>query len=197
MNTLKHKLFKNTCFLLLLVGSMLVLSCKNDIEEVRQITHDTKFPSLKIIDLHTAITDSGMLRMIVDAKVMQKFDLGEKEDAYDEYPEGIHVEFYQDGELSSRIKAKYAIYYPHKDLWEARRNVVAENLQKEEKLETELLFWDVKDERIYSDQFVRFTTESDSYYGTGFESDQSFENVEILDLQGDFSIKDDETTETK
>ncbi len=178
------------CFPLFLVGSIL-LSCQNDIDEIKEVTFDENFPALKVERLHTAITDSGKLRVVMDADIMQRFEKAD-EDPYDEYPEGIHVRFIENGALVSEIQSKYAIYYPRKELWEAKGDVVAENIAEQEKLNTEHLFWDMRKEQIYSDKFVRITTREDTYYGTGFESDQNFNSWVIRKPKGDFLINEDE-----
>lgn len=175
---------------------MLLYSCQNDIEEVKQITFNTELPSLKVIDLHTAITDSGQLKVVMDANIMQRFENGDDE-PYDEYPEGIHVQFMEDGELVSEIKSEYALYYPEKELWEAKRNVVAENIVEHEKLNTEHLLWDMKKEIIYSEKFVRITTQDETFYGTGFESDQDFDSWVIRNPVGEVLFVEDENTETE
>ena len=184
-----------SCFLLLFAGSMLLYSCKNDIEEVKQITFNTELPALKVLGLHTAITDSGELKIIMDANIMQRFEKGD-EDPYDEYPEGIHVQFMENGDVVSEIRSEYAVYYPEKDLWEAKRNVVAENIVEKEKLNTEHLLWDIKKELIYSEKFVRITTQDEVFFGTGFESDQDFDSWVIRNPVGEVSIIEDEDTET-
>lgn len=172
---------------------MILFSCKNDLQEVKQITFDSELPALKVIDMHTEITDSGKVRIIMDANIMQRFE--NEEEVYDEYPEGIFVQFMENGEVVSRIKSEYAVYYVEDELWEAKRNVIAENLVKEEKLNTEYLNWDMKKEMIYSDKFVRITTQDEVFFGTGFESDQDFNSWVIHDPVGEVNFKDEEYAE--
>jgi LPS export ABC transporter protein LptC len=179
------------CFPIIIAGSMLLfISCKNDIKEVKQVTFDSKFPALKIVDMHTAITDSGRLKVVIDATIMQRFDLDK--DAYDEYPEGIHVQMLENGKMVSEITSEYAIYHTEKELWEAKRNVIAENVVKHEKLNTEHLLWNMKEGKIYSDKFVRITTQDEVFFGTGFESNQDFTSLVITDPTGSFSIEENE-----
>lgn len=162
-------------------------------QEIKQITFESELPSLKVIDMHTEITDSGYVRIMMDANIMQRFE-GEEE-TWDEYPEGIYVEFMQNGEVVSRIQSEYAIFHVEAELWEAKRNVIAENLVKDEKLNTEHLNWDMKKERIYSDKFVRITTQDEVFFGTGFESDQDFNSWVIKNPVGEVTIKDEDYAE--
>lgn len=49
----------------------------------------------------------------------------------------------------------------------------------------------MKAERIYSDKFVRITTEDEILYGEGFESNQEFTNWKIIKPTGSIKIKDE------
>ena len=61
-------------------------------------------------------------------------------------------------------------------LWELRDDVVVIN-DKGEKLETELLYWDMKKEIVYSDRYSRLTADENIIEGNnGFKSDQSLRN---------------------
>jgi LPS export ABC transporter protein LptC len=181
------------CFIIIAGGVLLFFACENDISEVKQITYETELPTIKINDLHTMMTDSGQKRVVLDAPVMQSFK-PEEQDAspYDEYPEGLTVKFYNQDTVESVIKAEYGIYYAKQQLWEAKRNVVGKNLVKDEQINTEKLFWDTKNERIYTDKFVRITTKEEIFIGTGFESNQDFSSWTINNPKGSFVINENE-----
>jgi LPS export ABC transporter protein LptC len=186
-------LFNKLYFPFILGSIVLFLSCKNDIEAVKQVTFDTDLPSLKVIDMHTTITDSGSVKIIMDAKIMQRFE--NETETWDEYPEGLHVQFFQDGKVTAQINSEYGIYYADEDLWEVKRNVIAENLVKKETINTERLLWDIKKELIYSDKFVRITTDDEVFFGTGFESNQDFTSWVIHNPVGEVAIKEETENE--
>jgi LPS export ABC transporter protein LptC len=188
-NIHKHK----ACFIIIVGSVLLFFACENDISEVKQITYETQLPTIKINDVHTMITDSGNIRVVLDAPVMQSFK-PEKQDAspYDEYPEGLTVKFYNEDTIESVIKAEYGIYYAKQQLWEAKRNVVGKNLIKEEQINTEQLYWNVKNEKIYTNKFVRITTKEEIFIGTGFESNQDFSSWTINNPKGSFVINENE-----
>ncbi len=177
-----------------MMGSVLLFfACKNDIREVKRITYETELPVLKINDLHTVITDSGQIRVVLDAPVMQSFKPEDQDaSAYDEYPEGLTVKFFNNDTIESEINAEYGIYYAKQQLWKAKRNVVGKNFVKQEQINTEQLFWDTKNERIYTDKFVRITTKEEVFIGTGFESNQDFSNWTINNPKGSFVINENE-----
>jgi hypothetical protein len=111
---------------------------------------------------------------------------------YDEYSKGLYIEFYNDFyEVEATLKCNYARYLIDKDLWEAKFDVDVSNLSTGEKLNTELLYWDMKKELIYSDKFVRITRPDEILFGEGFESTQDFLEWKILKPAGSKNIKDE------
>jgi LPS export ABC transporter protein LptC len=105
----------------------------------------------------------------------------------------MRVVFYDSLERpSSEIKANYAIYYEKKQLWEARNQVVAENLVNHDKLETEQMFWDQKEEKIYSEKFTRLTNSDGISYGEGgFESRQDMSKWRLKGSSGTLNVNND------
>ncbi|MFO7879929.1 MAG: LPS export ABC transporter periplasmic protein LptC [Bacteroidota bacterium] len=188
---------RKSCFPVIILGSMfLFLACQNDINEVKQLTHKSDLPEIKVNHMHTVLTDSGRVRVTMEAPVMQRFSPEDEDEGdFDEYPEGFTVRFMNNDTVESRITAEYGIYYAESELWEAKRNVQAQNYVKQEKLNTEHLMWDMKKELIYTDKFVRITTDEEVFIGTGFESDQDFTSWTIKKPKGSFVIKDEEQQE--
>ena len=81
------------------------------------------------------------------------------ESPYSEFRSGIKVVFY-DGKKdpAGSVTAKYAKYTKTSNLWELRDSVVVIN-EGNDKLETEVLYWDQEKDLIYSDRFVKITNE--------------------------------------
>jgi len=72
---------------------------------------------------------------------------------------------------------------------EARNNVVVENTSGD-KLETEHLIWDQKEDRIFSDVFTRITSPDRVIFGDGFESNQDFSKYRIRKVRGIIDLKE-------
>ena len=164
-------------------GASMFISCsKNDISVVNNLTRTDSLPTQIVNNLTTIYTDSSVVQVIVHAPLVKHFS--ENEEPLMEFPEGIEVEFFNRlGKVESTLQANYAIYFEKKDLWEARDSVVAMNIQKE-RLDAELLYWDINTERIYSDKSVKITSQDEIIYGVGFESDQAFNNWQINHVKG-------------
>jgi LPS export ABC transporter protein LptC len=167
-----------------LLGTMMLFSCqKNDIEVVNNLTRADSLPVQSIHNLETTYTDSARKKMQVFAPLVKRYR-NEEDKGQIIFPEGIRVFFYDSNEeVESWLSSKHAIYYEKERLWEASDSVVTQN-SKGEILNTELLFWDETEERIYSPSFVQITTKDEVIYGDGFESDQSFTYWNITKVKG-------------
>ncbi len=73
----------------------------------------------------------------------------------------------------------------------ARKDVVMIN-NKNEKINTEVLVWDRRKAQIYSNEFVKITTEDKIILGEGFISDERFDNWKIIKPRGDIYINNPE-----
>jgi LPS export ABC transporter protein LptC len=178
---------------MILMGSMVFCSCKNDIETINALTNEIKLPDQSGFNIEISYTDSGRLQGKIYAPEVNKFDRAEE--PYIEFPKGMKVVFYDSLERpTSYIRANYAIYYEKKQLWEARNQVVAENQIKGEKLETEQMFWDQQAERIYSEKFTRLTNSDGISYGEGgFESRQDMSKWRLKGSSGTLNVSQDNT----
>jgi lipopolysaccharide assembly outer membrane protein LptD (OstA) len=63
---------------------------------------------------------------------------------------------------------------------------------KGEQLNAEELIWDQNKKKIYSDKFVKVTTEDEIMFGNGFESNEDFSEYKVKKLTGQLKIDKDE-----
>jgi LPS export ABC transporter protein LptC len=161
---------------------VMLCSCKNDIDVINALTEVSNLPSQSIKNIETVYTDSGKIQIRFRASELQRFS--NLEEPYIEFPMGIEVIFYDKNQKpESQLTAKYAIYYEAEDLWEARDSIIAIN-NIGEILSTELLFWDEKKELIYTNKFVKITTEDEMIWGEGLEANQEFTDWKIKKPKG-------------
>ncbi|MDR2927090.1 MAG: LPS export ABC transporter periplasmic protein LptC [Cytophagaceae bacterium] len=185
----KYTILKTGSTLLLLVFAFLLVNCTpNKPEEIQAITNREELPAISFKELDAVATDSGKLRNRLIASELHQYDM--REDPIIDFPRGLHFFSYNNnGEIESQIKSNTAVYYQKKELWELRNSVEAVNA-KGDVLNTELLFWDTKKKRIYSDQYVKMTTADDIYTGYGFESDESMEVYTIKKFSGTIEVEE-------
>ncbi|MFW6351769.1 MAG: LPS export ABC transporter periplasmic protein LptC [Bacteroidota bacterium] len=188
-NKKNHYTTAGSIFLLLAV-IVFTWSCQsNTHEEIKAVVDEENFPSLSVLDLETAITDSGKVAYQFITPEMNQYDNLQK--PYTEFPEGLHLIIFNDQqEIDAQIKSRYAIYHESKELWELQDNVEAVNFNNEV-INTEQMFWDSRNKTIYSDEFVKITTDQEILTGYGFEADERLEDYTIKRISGILSVEEE------
>ena len=93
--------------------------------------------------------------------------------------------------IEATIVADTAYYYDQQELWELRGNVHIEN-EQDEQFDTQLLYWNQKTKKVYSDLYIRIRQQKRIITGIGFTSNQEFTNYTIKQTQGIFPISEDD-----
>ena len=194
---MKKQIFKylKAATILWIVAAFLFPSCTNNEEKIKEVTHQDSSVSVeKAENVEFSYTDSGRLKVIIKAPKTARYHLKEK--PYTEMIEGVDAQFFDKNlEVESTLKSKYAKSFDKDKLVEVRNDVVVTNV-KNEKLETEVLFWDQKKERIYTDKFVTITTAKQIITGTGLNANQNFTKWTLLKPSGNFIIENDKQVDT-
>jgi len=177
-------------FLLFLV--VLLGGCENDIERINMLTDESESATIQGTNIKVIYSDSAKVKIQVLAPVYKQYPTAER--PYMEFEEGLEVFFYDDSaKIESEIKADYTIYYIEEQLWHATGNVVAQNFENGDALHTEELFWDEKEELIYSDSYTRVISEENTLYGKkGFRSHQNLSNWQLIGSSGTINVQDEE-----
>ncbi len=125
-------------------------------------------------DMFLVQTENGSLQSRVEAARMAKYQTDSLD--YDLFPAGIAVYAYTDaGLLETEITAAEAKHLQYKDgreIWEAYGNVIIKNLINREVMETDTIYWNRKDELLYTDCYVELYSPKGFMQGYGMESDQ-------------------------
>lgn len=141
-------------------------------------------PFYEVEDSEVLYSDSAIVRLMVRANKMQEFKSGDQQ-----YPDGIYVEFYsKDSEITSKLEADQAYYSKETDEYRAVGNVKLESLVKKQKLTTEELFWNRKEQQVYTDKFVIIETQEDVLHGEGLTAAQDFSSYRILKPTGEMGL---------
>ena len=86
-------------------------------------------------------------------------------------------------------------YKDGRESWEAFGNVVVQNIIKQEVMETDTLYWDRKNEEIYTDCYVKLHSPQGFMQGYGMRSDQRARNSIILNPFDNFAFIVQDSTE--
>ena len=154
--------------------AFVVYSCKEKLGEAEQLDlEDT--PTQVVNDMFVVQTENGNMKMRAEAPRMEKYSKGDTLD-YELFPEGFFVYGYDEqGRLETEIvadNARHMKYDDKRETWEAFGNVVVKNLINQEVMETDTLYWDQENEKIYTHCYVRMYSPDGFMQGYGMESDQ-------------------------
>ena len=147
-------------------------------------------PDVSARNIDFTFSDSAMVQVRLTGPVMHAY---EGEDPYMVFPEGFMVEFYDSVmNVTTTITGLYGIHYREKKFMEARQNVVVTNYETGERLDTEELIWDMNKKIIYSNKFVKITSEDGVIFGDGLEAEQDFSKRKIINPSGEIEVQEDE-----
>ena len=145
-------------------------------------------PTMQSLGVTTLISDSGITRYKIITEEWNIFD--KKNPPHWAFEKGIYLEKFDTLlRIDANILADTAYYYEKKKLWELRGNVKILS-QQGDKFETQQLFWDERNKKIYSDQYIRIERPEKAIAGYGFESNQELTEYEIKNTEGVFTIED-------
>ena len=169
--------------IIVLLGAIMLLSCKNDVNAVYAIPLENDSPEMMATGMTLIYSDSARIKYKV--KTPEYIKVTADKESYEEFPKGIDVTSYDDqGNVIGTIRSDWAKKYEHINTWEAKFNVVATNADGT-KVETEHMFWDMDKKKIYSHVYTRITSGERIIEGNdGFESDQDLKNPVIKNITG-------------
>jgi LPS export ABC transporter protein LptC len=158
-------------------------ACSNKKEDfVRAFKDRSSVPGMSIENDTTLISDSGVIRYSITCRQWIVYD--KVKEPYWYFPNKLHFERFGDNmSVESVMDCDTARYYSSKRLWEFKKNVRIVNLQGDV-FETQLLYWDQREQKIYSDSFIRIEQKKMILSGYGFESNQTFTKYDIFKPNG-------------
>lgn len=152
-------------------------------------TRDT-FPSESAFNVVMNYSEKGFVQFTLESEQLDRFN--NVTSPYIEFPNGLHVMFYDSvGGIKSEMFANYAVSYEGKKFMEAKDDVVVINHEQNQTLNTEHLIWDQKKHIIFSEVFVKITTDEHVIFGDdGFESDEEFNKWTIRTISGKLDVEE-------
>ncbi len=153
--------------------AFVVYSCKGKLGEAESLNL-AETPVQVVNDMFTQETENGMVKMRAEAPRMEKYEKDTID--YELFPEGFFVYgFDETGKLETEItadNARHVKFDDGRESWEAFGNVVVKNLINQEVMETDTLYWDQQNEKIYTHCYVKMYSPDGFMQGYGMESDQ-------------------------
>jgi len=174
--------FMNRYLILILSIAALTGCNKTTLKEPEEYTG----PLSEAEDVEMFYSESDHVKIKMTAKLVYEFINGDRE-----FPKGLYLEFYNEaGQLESILKANQAYFFKEENKWRGRGNVEVKNIQKNEQLNTEELFWKPAQQKIYTESFVTIREQEDVLYGNGLDAKQDLSDYTITHPTGIFDVKE-------
>ena len=175
--------------------AFVVYSCKGKLGEADSVKLN-EIPVQTVADMFIVQSANSIMQMMVEAPLMERYETDTL--SYELFPKGISVFGYtDDGMLETEILADNARHLKYKDgreSWEAFGNVVVKNLINQETMETDTLYWDQENEKIYTHCYVRMYSPDGFAQGYGMESDQRARDTELFNPFNNYAIMSQDST---
>ncbi|MGJ8590935.1 MAG: LPS export ABC transporter periplasmic protein LptC [Aquaticitalea sp.] len=155
-------------------------SCKDNFKEVQQIGVLQNEPIGIAEDINLKYTDSGTVKANLLSPKMK--DFSNREFAFTEFPDGIKLLLFDKGQKST-ILSDYAISYAENDLIDLQNNVIIVT-QQGDSIFAKQLYYDQKNEQIFTNEAFRMKSPTKIITGNGFNSDKDFKHFEALEVTG-------------
>lgn len=180
----KINIFQTTSIWKWFVVFLLVLnSCSPDLSKIKPPEDISNLPQITVKNFSAYYKISSKLKVELKAPLMYKYTISDNKV---EFPEGVHIKFYDDNfNIITTLKCKNAINYPKKNLWKFSKDVEVKNIRGGV-LKTQELFFDQKNQKIYSVKFVEVADEEGTVIRGkgGFEANYDFSIYEFKNVDG-------------
>lgn len=175
--------------------AFVVISCKSKLGTTKGFDI-SQVPTQVVCDMFIVQTDKGNMQLRMEAPRMEKYETDTSQ--FELFPEGIKAYAYDEkGLLETEVVADQARHdRPEKgeEVWKAYGNVCVRNLIKHETMETDTLYWDKENERIYTDCYVKLLSPQGFMQGYGMESDQRARSSILYKEFNSYGLVDQDTT---
>lgn len=170
--------------------------CENDLAQVNQFFPENVTNQEIAKDITMFYSDSAIVRVKLEAPSLIRYL--EATNPYQEYPEGMFVEFYDDyGKKQGQITSRHGLRYEHKNQIILQDSVVWLS-SNEEKLESDELIWDDQKHIVYSDKWVKITQPGkDIVYSYGFEANEDFTHWKLKTMEGNLKYDPEQASKNQ
>ena len=178
-----------TTFAVVVMLLLFMASCGKENKEVVEVTFDPENTyTLRTTDVSSLISDSGITRYRMNAK--EWLVLGKAKEPYSYFRQGVYVEKFDSlFNVEASVKADTAYYWDKKGLYKLIGHVSILS-QEGKKLDTSILYFDQKEDQIYTDEYFELEEGDKIITGIGFKSNQNMTKYKIFNSQGTFPVSD-------
>jgi len=172
-------------------AATIFVSCSNKLHKTDTVvSQDTP---VQIVDsIYATRSENGRQVFRLTSARMEKYKVSEVEE-YEDFSGGFFVYGYnEEGYLETEISSERARHtiVDKDEKWSAFGDVVIRNMLKGERIETDTLYWNHHQEKIWTDCYVRLVSPQGFMQGFGMESDEMARNAELLRPFNSYGIVD-------
>ena len=157
---------------------MLFLSCGNSLEEIKAVSIEEDGPDEISINITLLFSDYGKSKLKMKSPLIHRYYL-EDDQMKLECPKGMEVVFYDSlQQIESILTANYGLLLSDQQFMQVKDSVVFKNNQKDT-LYTESLDIYFQQDSIFTDKYVKVSSEKGVIAGQGLTSNTSFTNYTL------------------
>jgi LPS export ABC transporter protein LptC len=149
-----------------------LFSCESNYRNIQKLNLKDGEPVGVAKNINVKYTDSG--RIVANLISPLRNDYTNLDFPYQEFPEGVEVFYWNEQEEVTTVTSDFAIRYDETSIVDLRENVVlytSDSLT----LKAEQLYWDQKNQWVFTDRPYRIIFKDGSYNdGAGFDSSEDF-----------------------
>lgn len=190
-NNLHCYTHSTTIALTAIVVLFFLFSCGDEKKSTMPMPKGVMIPQDYTQNMEVLVSDSGRISYKIIAEEYKNFE--NQDPPFWCCEKGLYLEKYNDSlQIEATVESDTAYFYKNKELLElrSRRDSIIIKNAKDETFYTSQLFWDQKEEKIYTTRYIKIVQADQITEGIGFESDQSFENWVIKNPQGIYPVEE-------
>lgn len=139
-------------------------------------------------NLHQSIIEDGLRK--VEIRAPYAYTIISDTTSYTKISGPVEIQIYDSlRTIEQQIWADELTYFSRKSLYLLKGNVIVEHRNKT-KLRTQYLEWDQNERRVYTPEFVQYTSVSDSIAGYIFTANDDLSNYQLSDVTGTVVVED-------
>ncbi|KVV13764.1 Organic solvent tolerance protein OstA [Flavobacterium sp. TAB 87] len=166
----------------------LFFGCESNFKDVQKINYSEFVPASDADTVDVKYTDSGRITGVLKSPKM--LDYATVAFPFTDFPKGIDVTLYDKKGKRTFIVANYAVSYKQTGIIDLQGNVRISS-EAGQKLETEQLFFDQKNEWFYTERKFKLTDNTKGVsYGQGIDFSKDFKIINSQRVSGELETKE-------
>lgn len=173
----------------LAVSVFTLTGCRVDVEQVNAMSASYPFSDFSE-NIQVMYTDSGRMRMIMDAKVLVDLSERSSRPLY-LFPKGVLVSKYEGDSVQTTLRADSVEHFLDSTSRTHLYNNVVIRDRGGATIKSEYMIWSRKEARIMTDSLVTIEREGERWVGRkGFYTDLDFSEYELRQVSGAVEVLD-------